>query len=152
MGSGASRGALAGHRVSVARVCALGAMVIAIGCGRPQTTVKGTVTLDGKPVPKAVVQFWPERRNASTAVAVTDAHGHFATPLQPVPFRVTVVAQVVDGKRANPENPSGPMIDNYKDIVPTLYMNAEKTPLRVEPIADTCTVADLELAGKASPK
>ena len=152
MGSGASRGGLARHLVSVARVCVLGAMVITIGCGRPQTTVKGTVTLDGKPLPKAIVQFWPERGNASTAVAVTDAQGRFATPLQPVPFRMTVVAQVVDGKRVNPENPSGPMIDNYKDIVPALFMNAEKTPLRVEPVADKCTVADLELAVKASPK
>jgi len=152
MDSGGSRGGLAGHLVRLAQTCVLGAMVIATGCGRPQTTVKGTVTLDGKPVPKAVVQFWPERRNASTAVAVTDAQGRFATPLQPVPFRVTVVAQVVDGKKVNPENPSGPPIDNYKDIVPALYMSAEKTPLRVEPIADTCTIADLDLTEKAAGK
>ena len=150
MGGGASRTAAAGHLSSVARVCAVGAMVIAIGCGRSRTTVKGTVTLDGKPLPKAVVQFWPEQGNASTAVTVTDAQGRFATPLQPVPFRVTVVAQVVEGKRVNPENPSGPLIDNYKDIVPTPYRSAEKTPLRVEPVADTCTVADFEIAGKAS--
>lgn len=152
MGSGACRGKLTGHLVIAARVCVLGAMLIATGCGRPQTTVKGTVTRDGKPVPKAVVQFWPERGNARTAVTVTDAQGRFATPLQPVPFRVTVVAQVVDGKKVNPENPSGPPIDNYKDIVPALYMSAEKTPLRVEPIADTCTIADLDLTEKAAAK
>jgi hypothetical protein len=152
MASGASRNTLAGQLVLVAQMGALGALVIAAGCGRPQTSVRGTVTLDGKPLSKAIVQFWPERGNASTAVAVTDAQGRFATPLKPVPFKVTLVAQIVDGKKANPENPSGPLIDNYKDVVPKLYVNADKTPLRIEPVADTCTVADFALESEKPPQ
>lgn len=140
------------HLVLAARVRAAVAILLVAGCGRPQTMVKGTVTLDGQPLRKAILQFWPEQGDASTAVTLTDNQGRFATALKPVPFRVTIVAQVVAGKQLNPEDPSGPLIDRYKDTVPKLYMTAETTPLRVEPITHACTVADFGLTETAAPK
>lgn len=145
MAAGAFRGAFARRLVIAARVWACGMIVGGAGCGGPQTTVKGVVTLEGNPLNKAIVQFWPEQGSASTAVAVTDGQGRFATVLDPVAFRVTIVAEVVDGKQANPDDPKGPPVDRYTSLVPKLYSDAATTPLRVESISGQSTVADFDL-------
>lgn len=54
-------------------------MVSSVGCGRsdlpPLGRVRGTVTLDGKPLSGAIVSFQPE--NGRPAVANTDANGNY---------------------------------------------------------------------------
>ena len=109
-------------------------VLMAPGCdSRGATSVRGVVTLDGKPVEKAIVQFVPERGNAKTAVAVTDRDGRYAIPIAPVPFRVTIVAQRVAGQKKDDANPNGPLIDIHEDVVPSRYSNPESSHLRVEP-------------------
>jgi hypothetical protein len=54
------------------------------GCGRGDPpplelgTVTGTVTLDGKPLPRAVVKFTPSIDGGRTSVGVTDVAGRYA--------------------------------------------------------------------------
>jgi len=55
------------------------ALVLSVGCGSPAGpelgTVQGTVTLDGDPLPDAVIQFAPNKGRPSTGT--TDANGHY---------------------------------------------------------------------------
>jgi len=45
------------------------------GGGPKLSRVKGTVTMDGKPLPNVVVEFQPE--NGSPSKGITDASGHY---------------------------------------------------------------------------
>ncbi|MGL4551752.1 MAG: hypothetical protein ACRC33_11235, partial [Gemmataceae bacterium] len=54
----------------------------AAGCGRPLASVEGTVTLDGRPLPDAEVQFLPDPTQGTTgppSSAYTDPDGRYAT-------------------------------------------------------------------------
>ena len=55
------------------RACALVALVFglaAAGCGgQPKAHVRGTVTLDGKPVPEGIIQFFPTGATGQSAAA-----------------------------------------------------------------------------------
>ena len=46
------------------------------GCGaKPNYAVRGSVTLDGKPLPEARVTFLPRDSNGTAAMAITDPQG-----------------------------------------------------------------------------
>jgi hypothetical protein len=115
------------------------------GCGPQPTMLTGTVTLDGQPVEKAVVQFTPERRDARTAVALTDQAGRYSLPIAAVPFQVVISAQKVVGQKKDDANPAGPLIDVYADVLPARYADATRSNLRVEPIALQSTTVDFAL-------
>jgi len=119
--------------------------VTAAGCGGPTTSISGTVTLDGQPLEKAIVQFRPERENDRPAVVLTDASGRYRVAVTPVPFRVVILCQRVAGQRKDELDPEGPLVDFFEDVVPEQYMQWQTTPLRVEPEAGHTTVADFSL-------
>jgi hypothetical protein len=50
-------------------------MVPVLGCAERFAPVRGQVTLDGKPLPNAVVGFYPDNRRGSHGV--TDAEGKY---------------------------------------------------------------------------
>jgi hypothetical protein len=114
------------------------------GCAAKSTGVNGVVTLDGKPIEKAIIQFLPERRDAPTAVTVSDKDGRYDVALSAVPYRVTINAQRVVGQKKD-DLPGGGMIDVYESIVPAAYTEAAKTPLTVAPVEGSRTTVDLAL-------
>lgn len=76
-----------------------GLAVSALGCASEGPEVKGTVTLDGKPLPGARVNFQPLTNNdtAVPAIAICDANGNFTVipqaegrTLTPANYGVTV--------------------------------------------------------------
>ena len=60
-------------------MAALVVWIALAGCGREATTVpvRGTVTLDGQPLPRATVQFLAQDRGGRDALGTTDADGLF---------------------------------------------------------------------------
>lgn len=58
-------------------------LVATAGCGQGEPpplelgTVSGTVTLDGSPLPRAVVTFTPSVEGGRTSIGVTDAAGRY---------------------------------------------------------------------------
>jgi len=57
-------------------LCAL--CVMLFGCGGPKHyPVRGTVTLDGKPLPDASIAFTPEGEQGAAAAATTDSQGNY---------------------------------------------------------------------------
>lgn len=60
-------------------ICLLAGLSSMIGCGESgpnMSPVEGTVTMDGKPLDKVMVEFWPESPGPRS-FAETDANGHF---------------------------------------------------------------------------
>lgn len=138
---------------SVTRLtCALAvtAFVCVSGCGQTATVLTGVVTLDGKPIEKAFVNFTPERRDAPSATAVTDLNGRYSVRLEAVPFRVTIVAQRVVRQVKNDTIPNGPLVDVYEDIVPKQYSDVAKTSLTARPITNAVTTVDFPLTADSS--
>lgn len=118
------------------------------GCAAKSTGVNGVVTVDGKPIEKAIIQFLPERRDAPTAVTVSDKDGRYDVAVSSVPYRITITAERVVGQKKD-DLPGGGMIDVYESIVPVAYTDAAKTPLTVTPAEGRSTTVDLDI--KSAP-
>lgn len=64
---------------SIGRVFVVGCVLSIAGCGGDGISIiptEGTVTLDGKPLDKIMVEFWPESEGPRS-FATTDDQGHF---------------------------------------------------------------------------
>ncbi len=61
------------------RIAVLLSLAVVVGCGGgiELGTVTGTVTIDGKPVPNAMITFFPEF-SGSTSYGVTDKNGKYS--------------------------------------------------------------------------
>ncbi|WP_439620539.1 hypothetical protein [Gemmata sp.] len=111
-----------------------------VGCGSPagspSAEVTGSVTLDGKPLAGAEVQFVP-KGNAALGLhaAKTDAGGRFRVtrdaPNNPVkPGTYAVLVSKVSGGN-DPSQPGGGM-EAQKNEVPAVYQDRNHTPLTAE--------------------
>ncbi|HEX5270269.1 MAG TPA: hypothetical protein VFW33_07280 [Gemmataceae bacterium] len=106
-------------------------------------TVEGTLTLDGAPVPDALVQFVPDLPDGTTAPSsggTTDAKGFFRLTRSDNQKAGALVGRhkvvVFPGRAAaDRDNSAGAT----PSPVPAVYMNASKTPLTVEVTRDKQT-------------
>jgi hypothetical protein len=120
-------------------------VLLAAGCGRAgKGTVTGRVTLDGNPVEKGTVQFFPLDGKGQTAHA--PIRGGMFTAEVPVGVkRVEINAPRVAGQRPAYDTPDSPLVDVYRETIPTKY-NAQ-SELRTEVKAGR-NEADFPLTGK----
>lgn len=132
-----------------AALAIIGLVISFSGCGSHTTRLSGVVTLDGRPIEKAIVQFSAEQRDAASAVAISGRDGRYTAVVAPVPYRVTIVAQRVAGQRKDDLDPNGRMVDFYEDLLPARYRDPAKTPLRVVPAEAATTIADFSLVSAA---
>ncbi len=122
----------------------LAAVILAGGCGQPQTVLTGLVTLDGKPIAGADLEFFPINGVGRVSVTETDASGRFRVTVAPSALSVTVIAIEVVGKIPDPAFP-GSMIDDARDVFPQQYASHETTPLTAEPVEGQTTTIDFAL-------
>lgn len=137
------------------------ALVLSAGCAPrlpPVVPVEGTVTVNGKPLPRAVVTFMPllDHFGAETvSVGTTDEKGHFTLTCQVngLPGAVTGTHVVTVFDPPLPENLRN--VQDYRVVerhraalgnrpIPTDYTSTSRSPLRVEVAAATPPVS-LEL-------
>ncbi|MDZ4821816.1 MAG: hypothetical protein SGJ20_22875 [Planctomycetota bacterium] len=74
------------YHLSIGRTVWLFFLLIIAGCdeqGVPLTPVRGQVTLDGKPLPAAVVMFVPNGTSGGPAYGVTDSEGNYELRYSP---------------------------------------------------------------------
>jgi len=119
------------------------------GCGRRLPTivpVKGTVLLNGKPLPKAMVQFIPQRSDLGaefTSTAVTDENGDFTLTCgyRDLPGAIVGQHTVVITESPLPEELRNTrdyrQIERYQAKLPNRpipppYGSATQSPLKVE--------------------
>lgn len=109
-------------------------LLLLTGCGGPSNVggVEGVVTLDGKPLPNAMVQFQPETGRPS--VGMTDAEGRYqlqytADAAGAALGRHTVCIST-GGKRMNAETGE---IKVYPELVPAKYNTNTELTVEVKP-------------------
>lgn len=118
----------------------------AIGCGPPKTVVTGTVTLNGEPIERASVEFFPRDGKGRTAGGFTDPAGRYRVEVSPKEMRATVsLVEVVrqDRRQVSEENPDGNVME---EIIPPQFSDRKETELTVTPIDGTTTTADFTLS------
>jgi hypothetical protein len=120
------------------------------GCGQQLTKVRGKVTLDGKPLDAAGVQFHPIGGRGMPANGITDGEGTFFVDTHsrddgawPGEYKVVISKYEVDPLMQPKIDSSDPksMANAYaraakamakpkKYLVPKVYLSPETTPLR----------------------
>jgi len=113
-------------------------VVVASGCSGPSTTVGGVVTLDGTPLRRATVLFFPAADDARTAHAITDDAGRYAAHVPTTTLTVTISLFVPGDDGVNGEA-------DFKQAVPPIFCDPATSKLVVRPAAGRHTVADFML-------
>jgi hypothetical protein len=135
---------------------------VAIGCSSPkETSITGSVTLDGQPLPSATVNFHPKDKLADTAAtARTDQEGKFTlrrkakAPLAPGNYVVTV-QKLVDKKGNVPNDEDYGQLQAAGQLVnklPARYSDVGARNLTVKVEADTKSLPPIELSSKTDGK
>jgi hypothetical protein len=138
------------HRIVVAVLVGLTGLMLS-GCGPrlPSVTpVQGTVTLNGKPLPKALVTFVPQLDQfgaESNSTAVTDEDGRFTLTClynkQPGAVAATHVVLVTEapdpsatqngkGRKYRPSNDEREKRGNRP--IPPRYSSVSQSPIKIE--------------------
>ena len=128
-------------------VC-LSASFATTGCGTALTEVSGTVTLDGTPVAKAGLQFFPIAGDGQTSHAFTDENGRYRVTVSPTKMLVTIQATRVVGQEHFDNDPKAPLVNISEHYLPARYGVRGTSGLVVEPKARACTTADFELTSQ----
>ena len=131
---------------AVFRSVAAGAILVVAGCGKPATVITGLVSLDGQPVPKASLEFFPVSGKGRTSFTQSDSTGRYRVAVWPTPLKVVVTATKIDGKVQDPYGPQGQMMDRVVNALPEKYGYQGKTPLTADPVEGTTTTSDFALA------
>lgn len=117
-------------------------IAMAAGCGSKgllRVPVRGTVTLDGKPLSAAVVQYFPINQVAgSGGSGRTGSKGHYqiVTPqgkkgLPPGDYLVTIEKRVMpDGSDYPFDADEWPDLSVTREILPTQYASRQKSALK----------------------
>ena len=116
---------------------ALVALLVWPGCSEPaddlpREPVSGTVTFEGKPLEKGMIQFLPAVGRGETQAGGPIENGSYAIPQHegPVPGKYTVVITASAGSTAAPPGAPGKEVAIPKELIPTKYNT--KSILRAE--------------------
>lgn len=116
-------------------------MLFCVGCGGDMGRVSGTITLDGKPLPDAIITFYPQGGEGGRASAGrTDAEGNYELTYSrsekgaKVGEHLVTITTAVDG--GDYSEGGGESIN--KELVPTKY-NA-KSELKEQVVAGSNTI------------
>ncbi len=119
---------------------------LALGCSSEslQSTVKGTVTLDGQPLPSGLINFVAVDAGAQTAEATITA-GEYEAIVPPGEKRVEIRAPKITGKKKMYDTPDSPTVDVVAELLPRRY-NVDST-LKMA-VADGEQEKSFELTGE----
>ena len=103
------------------------------GCRPSQTTASGTVTLAGRPIPEAIIGFFPTHGDGQTNAVKTDSNGRYKAVVSATEMSVTVSIprQVKDIPLSR--RPRGMSPDEWAESLPPRYSSREKTELHFMP-------------------
>ena len=137
---------------NISLICAGGALLLSsmAGCGKPSTVITGVVTFDGRPVPEAVMEFFPTAGDAPTTGAFTNEAGRYRAKVSPTKYTVSIAASRVTGTRKmdDPAMPDVTTVEVREQYLPSRYTRQHTTPLTVTAIADQTTTFDFPLEGR----
>ena len=120
-----------------------------MGCNDGSTWATGVVTLDGKPLAKAAVQFFPRDGKGQPSGTTTDANGRYRVLVSPVRLKILVTKREIVGTKTDPLDPTTASSPIVKELLPEAYTATDTTPLVAEPAQGTTTTIDLPLVSSA---
>ena len=142
-------------------------VVAASGCGGQRSKVRGMVTLDGKPLDGAMVEFLPQGGRGQPAHGITAGDGSFHLDTHAPDdgawagdYKVVVQKYEVDPvmRSVDPSDPKAnqkmyaaaakAMAKPKKYLVPAIYRSAENTPLKWKVPDDNNKTLELTSSGK----
>jgi hypothetical protein len=134
-----------------AAVCGLG--LVAVGCGYkpdlpPTAEVSGTVTLDGSPLPRAMIQFVPDGTKGTkgpTGVAASDEKGQFEVRTAGVKGALVGHHKISVHARRAPKDSTDTMPPS---LIPAAYNNPSTSGLSAEVRKGEKNAVDLPLHSK----
>ena len=121
---------------TAAVVLAVGLAAVTAGCGGGSSTVRGKVTLDGKPIEAGLISFVPTEGTTGPSAGASINQGEYDIRNDPLPvagkYRVEIKAQKKTGKKVPVGSPAPPgtMADETVEAVPPRYNT--KSTLREE--------------------
>jgi hypothetical protein len=142
------------HRLTLA------AVLLAAGCGRPPAgaTVAGRLTLDGRPLADANVQFYPkDDLSLGLYYGGTDAEGRFTLrgrggPVLKPGRYVVLVKRLVkkDGKPPRPDEDQTAYVmpGSLRNTVPEVYGDKDHSPHTVEVVPGHNELPAMDLKGR----
>jgi hypothetical protein len=140
------------------RILTIGASALLFGCSSgADFTVTGTVTLDGEPLPHALVSFYPEGDTKGLGgTGRTGADGKYT--LQPARRGKGIPAgtyQVVISRPLRPDGSPGdpnvpPIESDARETLPAKYSDRAASQLKTE-VSKEKTVCDFELGAGKKP-
>lgn len=128
-----------------AAMCVLFVVVLP-GCSgaSPNTsTVVGTVTLDGQPLPSGTIRFDAiDGRTAAADASIAD--GKYTAKMPPGEKRVAITSPKVIGKKKMYDTPDSPTYDVTEESLPTRYNGQTELKLTVMSGAQDAPPFDLK--------
>ena len=127
------------------------AAVLAGGCGGSKVVVRGTVTVDGRPVEEGAISFEPaDGQGTTTGGTITDGKYELTGNAAVTPGKqvVRIVGLRKTGKmvEAGPPAPKGTLVEEVVQCVPSHYNDQSR--LRVEVTAAQANTHDFALDSK----
>lgn len=115
----------------ISRILVVALVVSMIGCGgsigrRATLTVKGKVTLDGKPIEGGTISFEPkDGKGGSVSASIMD--GNYETRVEPGVKVVRIsYPKLVRTEPAYPGSKDSPMISITTEVIPEKYNSASR--------------------------
>ena len=130
------------------RIVAVLLMLTAAGCSAKsnKSLVEGAVKLDGQPIAKGTIQFFPVDGVGQTAGA-SIVDGHYQIQSSPGKMRVVISAPKVVSQRKAYDTPDSPTIDQVQEQLPERYSSMTKSELTTTVEEGKTKQADFELTG-----
>jgi hypothetical protein len=128
-------------------------LMVAAGCGYkpdlpPTAEVSGSVTLDGQPLPGAMIQFVPDPQKGTkgaAGVAASDEKGHYEVTTAGVKGALVGSHKIAVEARKRPKDGTDTLPPS---LIPTRYNNPSTSGLATEVKKDQKNVVDLPLRSK----
>ncbi len=119
--------------------CSVALLLCLTGCGRVggPMAISGTVLLDGNPVQRGTINFFPADGKGPTAAGII-TEGKYSTEVTPGQKEVRIEAFKVLGQRRHiPNNPKSPMVDIREQILPERYNTRTELTCQIAPAEST---------------
>jgi hypothetical protein len=109
-----------GNRAMKALGLVLVGVVLAAGCGEKDSTIKGEVTLDDRPLDQGRISFVPvDGKTPSSDTAIKD--GKFSVKAAPGSYQVKITSNRSVGKQRAYDSPDSPQRDVLEQYLPGRY-------------------------------
>ena len=108
-------------------------LAVSVGCSAQSEsgTVKGSVTLDGQPLPTGMILFAAADGSAQSAEAAVTA-GQYEAVVPLGSKRVEIRAPKVTGQKKMYNTPDSPTVDNVIELLPAKYNVSSELTMTVD--------------------